>query len=93
MRKLAVSVTMVMALTACDPEGGNKPAPTQRPVLELTPKPTAVQPGVPGGAPLFYKNCGEAREAGAAPMPRIHPGYDVRLDPNRNGMACEEDER
>lgn len=36
-----------------------------------------------------YRNCGEARAAGAAPLHRGDPGYSPRLDRDGDGLACE----
>lgn len=36
-----------------------------------------------------YKNCGEAREAGAAPLFKGDPGYSTKLDRDGDGVACE----
>ena len=36
-----------------------------------------------------YRNCSEARAAGAAPLYRGQPGYSARLDRDGDGIACE----
>ena len=36
-----------------------------------------------------YKNCEEAKEAGAAPLHEGDPGYSRRLDRDGDGIACE----
>ena len=36
-----------------------------------------------------YRNCSEARAAGAAPLYRGAPGYSPRLDRDGDGVACE----
>ena len=36
-----------------------------------------------------YRNCSEARAAGAAPLRRGQPGYSARLDRDGDGIACE----
>ena len=36
-----------------------------------------------------YRNCREARAAGAAPLHRGDPGYSPRLDRDGDGIACE----
>lgn len=36
-----------------------------------------------------YRNCSEARAAGAAPVRRGHPGYGPHLDRDGDGMGCE----
>ena len=40
------------------------------------------------GAPAF-RNCAEARAAGAAPLRRGEPGYGTHLDRDGDGIACE----
>jgi hypothetical protein len=41
------------------------------------------------GNQVFYRNCSEARAAGAAPIMRGEPGYAGRLDRDNDGVACE----
>lgn len=36
-----------------------------------------------------YRNCSEARAAGAAPVRRGHPGYGPHLDRDGDGVGCE----
>jgi hypothetical protein len=38
---------------------------------------------------VYYKNCTEARNAGAAPLHRGEPGYRAALDRDGDGTACE----
>lgn len=38
---------------------------------------------------VYYKNCSEARAAGAAPIYRGEPGYRKGLDRDNDGIACE----
>jgi hypothetical protein len=38
---------------------------------------------------VYYKNCGQARAAGAAPIKRGEPGYRPELDRNNDGIACD----
>ena len=38
---------------------------------------------------VYYKNCSQARAAGAAPIYRGEPGYRPALDRDRDGIACE----
>jgi hypothetical protein len=40
------------------------------------------------GAP-YYRNCSEARAAGAVPIRRGEPGYAPHLDRDGDGIACE----
>lgn len=50
----------------------------------------APQPLVaPPPASAYYKNCTEARAAGAAPLYRGEPGYRSALDRDDDGVACE----
>lgn len=37
----------------------------------------------------YYRNCAEARTAGAAPMYQGQPGYRSALDADGDGIACE----
>ena len=39
--------------------------------------------------PIYFRNCAAAWAAGAAPMRVGQPGYDLRLDGDRDGVACE----
>ncbi|WP_235535228.1 thermonuclease family protein [Sphingomonas sp. Leaf339] len=36
-----------------------------------------------------YRNCGEARRAGATPLRRGQPGYGAHMDGDGDGVACE----
>ena len=65
---------------------------TQAPVQE----PAAVAPAqkaptqeAPAQSSVYYKNCAEARAAGAAPIHRGEPGYRAELDRDDDGIACE----
>ncbi len=44
---------------------------------------------VPFSGSAYYKNCTEARAAGAAPLYRGDPGYRIGLDRDHDGIACE----
>jgi len=65
------------------------PPPPPAPAPAPAPKPTT--PAKP--KPVFYANCDEARRAGALPLYWGRPGYRIELDPDRDGIACEERER
>jgi hypothetical protein len=41
------------------------------------------------GTSVYFKNCAEARAAGAAPLHRGDPGYRAALDKDNDGIACE----
>lgn len=36
-----------------------------------------------------FRNCAEARAAGAAPVRAGDPGYSLKLDRDRDGIGCE----
>ena len=38
---------------------------------------------------VYYKNCTEARNAGADPIYRGNPGYGSHLDCDGDGVGCE----
>ncbi|MDT3345493.1 GmrSD restriction endonuclease domain-containing protein [Microbacterium aquilitoris] len=62
-----------------------KPQPTQE--SKPAPAPAPAKPGPP--ADVYYKNCTEAREAGAAPVRVGDPGYAKHLDRDGDGVGCE----
>lgn len=43
----------------------------------------------PSSGDVYYKNCTEVRNAGAAPLLRGQPGYSKHLDRDNDGVACE----
>lgn len=45
--------------------------------------------GSTSGASRPFRNCTEAREAGAAPVYRDDPGYGPHLDRDNDGIGCE----
>ena len=51
--------------------------------------PTAGTPRESDPTAVYYRNCSEARAAGAAPLYRGQPGYREGLDRDRDGVACE----
>ncbi len=46
-------------------------------------------PAQTGGTTWSYRNCKEARGAGAAPIYRGQPGYGAHMDGDGDGIACE----
>ncbi|MFS0839772.1 excalibur calcium-binding domain-containing protein [Paenibacillus sp. 1P03SA] len=61
-------------------------APTPKPA---TPKPTAKPKAEPKQSSVYFKNCSEAKAAGAAPIYEGEPGYSSKLDRDGDGVACE----
>ncbi|WP_026234508.1 thermonuclease family protein [Calidithermus timidus] len=51
--------------------------------------PTAGTPRGSDPTSAYYRNCTEARAAGAAPIYRGQPGYRKGLDRDGDGVACE----
>ena len=67
-------------------------APAQAPAAEAPAQQQApAQPvqQAPAQSDVYYKNCAEARAAGAAPLHRGEPGYRLGLDSDGDGVACE----
>lgn len=62
-----------------------QPAPAPRPRRD-TPT-TNLRPAPPINR--AYRNCAEARAAGAAPIRRGEPGYGPHLDRDNDGIGCE----
>ena len=56
-----------------------KPAPARRPPHPTDPPSTGV----------YYENCTDARNHGAAPLYKGDPGYGPHLDRDGDGVACE----
>lgn len=48
-----------------------------------------VAAAVSSGNGWSYRNCREARAAGAAPLYRGQPGYGAHMDGDGDGIACE----
>jgi endonuclease YncB( thermonuclease family) len=57
------------------------------PLTAGTPRPSS--PPTPSPSSVYYRNCSEARAAGAAPIYRGQPGYRPALDRDGDGVACE----
>lgn len=55
-------------------------APPAPPVVEAPPAPPAA---------VYYKNCTEVRNAGAAPIHSSQPGYGRHLDKDGDGWGCD----
>lgn len=69
-------------------EGEVAPPPAHDPgPVAPPPAPEPVAPPAP--SIVSYANCDAARAAGAAPIHRGEPGYSLRLDRDRDGIACE----
>lgn len=73
-----------------------KPRPTRVATQAPAQEPAAVAPvqkvptqEAPAQSSVYYKNCAEARAAGAAPIHRGEPGYRAELDRDDDGIACE----
>lgn len=85
---------------APEPQPAPEPEPVPEPVAVPPPAPPAPeppQPVAPAPAPqaappapsVSFKNCTEARNAGAAPVYRGDPGYAPHLDRDNDGIGCE----
>lgn len=63
----------------------------QAPIQPLMPQPAPqpAPPPQPAPVPFVFKNCTEARAAGAAPVYRGQPGYGPHLDRDNDGIGCE----
>lgn len=60
-----------------------QPGPDRKAQPAPRPRPTGTQSG------WSYRNCAEARAAGAAPILRGQPGYGPHMDGDGDGIACE----
>lgn len=59
------------------------PAPAAPAPVVTTPPPAA------GDGDVYYKNCDAVRAAGKAPLYAGQPGYSLKLDRDKDGVACE----
>ena len=48
-----------------------------------------IRPVHAAEADVYYRNCAEARAAGAAPIREGEPGYRTGLDRDHDSIACE----
>ncbi|MFI1519097.1 excalibur calcium-binding domain-containing protein [Kitasatospora cineracea] len=81
------------------PEPTPSPTPTPPPTPTPTPAPETPEPVQTESEPepartteqaaAYYKNCTEAKAAGAAPLHRGEPGHRSALDRDGDGIACE----
>ena len=71
--------------TAQSPTATSVPASPAAPAVPTTPPPAS--PAAPVDTP--FRNCSEARAAGAAPVHRGDPGYGPHLDRDGDGIGCE----
>lgn len=81
--------TTAAPTTRSAPPTSAPPTPTQAPPSRPA---TSRPPQYPTGWPtefVFYRNCAEAKAAGAAPLYRGQPGYSRLLDKDGDGVACE----
>ncbi|KOS55954.1 GmrSD restriction endonuclease domain-containing protein [Rhodococcus rhodochrous] len=84
---------MVRVLAGCG-AAGPAPAPAAtavpEPVPSVAPEPVPSVAPEPAPAPaVAYRNCAEARAAGAAPLYAGQPGYSEKMDGDGDGVACE----
>lgn len=66
-----------------------EPAPAANPVPAPAPVPAQVPVPAPAPAGFMYKNCAEARAAGAAPILAGTPGFGPHLDKDGDGVGCQ----
>ena len=59
------------------------------PAVEEEPAPPAPAPQPVRAPTQMYSSCAQARAAGAAPLSEGDPGYNPRLDRDKDGVACE----
>ncbi|MCO1576808.1 excalibur calcium-binding domain-containing protein [Crossiella sp. SN42] len=87
----ALTTRLVLRVEKPQPTTSSQPPPppTSRrpePTVEPPPEPEPTKQTKPAA---HYKNCTEAKKAGAAPLHRGDPGYGRHLDRDGDGVACE----
>jgi micrococcal nuclease len=83
-----------LAVARYDSRDGYGAHPRERAYVAADAATPAITCPVPGGGPGsqpggVWRNCTEAREAGAAPVYRGDPGYGPHLDRDGDGIGCE----
>ncbi|WP_345602221.1 GmrSD restriction endonuclease domain-containing protein [Tomitella cavernea] len=74
-------------LDGCEGTGAAPAAPAD--AAGTAPAAGGNPPAPADGAGVHFRNCAQAREAGAAPVHAGDPGYRPGLDGDRDGVACE----
>jgi hypothetical protein len=84
--RVTVPVTEPPATTQAD-------TPRAIPPTAPPPRPGASSPTTTTTATevVYYRNCGQVRRAGAAPLHIGRPGYRPELDKDGDGVACDKD--
>jgi len=85
----AADAMAIAAEPATKPSPSIAPAPNPQPTHESKPAPVPAPAKPAPPADVYYKNCTEAREAGAAPVRVGDPGYAKHLDRDGDGVGCE----
>lgn len=101
-RRLIIGIiALLLALGACTitpapapaptPESEAAPAPAPAPESESQSEENSEEAEAPAddSSSVYYSNCTEAWNAGAAPIYRGEPGYRIDLDRDKDGVACE----
>lgn len=96
---LTVTESAVASLVMTpEPEVTPEPEPASEEPAEASDAPAAEEeePAAPAPAPQpvraptrMYSSCAQARAAGSAPLYEGDPGYNPRLDRDKDGVACE----
>ena len=79
-----ITETVVAQIPATPPVTAPPTPAAERP----TATPAAARSTTRKSTAVYYKNCGAALAAGAAPIPTGEPGYRTGLDPDGDGLAC-----
>ena len=94
---VAAAMATMPAVAAADPvtdflcnSGSSQFCPAViAPAPQVAPAPQAAPRPAPAPSAFEYKNCTEARDAGAAPVYRGEYGYGQHLDRDNDGIGCE----
>lgn len=90
----SVEISLTAPGIPCPEQAGATLHPAKGPSRTPTPpqgapKPKSSPTPAPGPKDVTYKNCAEAKAAGAAPIRRGQPGYGKHLDRDNDGIACD----
>lgn len=83
------SAELLRAAERVDAEAAAAEIPAPQPLYVPPPEPAYEPPVRQQAQSVYFRNCSEARAAGAAPVRRGDPGYARKLDRDGDGVGCE----
>lgn len=96
MKQILIGVLMLGAISGCKAGVSDNykvptpSSPAPAPSIDLPASTAAIEPTSLDKKDQYYRNCAEARAAGAAPLRQgLDDGYRIALDRDKDGVACD----